>query len=96
MSKPDFRVLFGIMRVPFLVLTPACVALGVASAVWTGARMNVGHLLLVLIGALSAHASVNALNEYSDFQSGLDFKTVRTPFSGGSGTLPLFPEKAGK
>jgi len=34
MSKPGFRALFGIMRVPFLILTPACVALGVASAVW--------------------------------------------------------------
>jgi len=95
MPKPDFRTLFGIMRVPFLLLTPACVALGVASAVWTGARINYSHLFLLFVGALSAHASVNALNEYSDFRSGLDFKTERTPFSGGSGTLPLSPEKAG-
>jgi 1,4-dihydroxy-2-naphthoate octaprenyltransferase len=34
------------------------------------------------------------LNEYFDFQSGLDMKTRRTPFSGGSGTLPENPEMA--
>jgi len=95
MSSIGFRALFGIMRVPFLVLTPACVLLGVASAVWMGARLNYTHLLLIFIGALSAHASVNALSEYSDYRSGLDLNTERTPFSGGSGTLPLFPEKAG-
>lgn len=95
MSRPGFRTLFGIMRFPFLILTPACVVLGVASAAWTGARVNYGYLLLIFVGAISAHASVNALNEYSDYRSGLDFKTTRTPFSGGSGTLPLFPEKAG-
>jgi len=95
MSRTGFRALFGIMRVPFLILTPACVVLGVASAVWTGAGVNYAYLLLILIGALSAHTSVNALNEYSDYRSGLDLKTTRTPFSGGSGTLPLLPEKAG-
>jgi 1,4-dihydroxy-2-naphthoate octaprenyltransferase len=51
-------------------------------------------LALVLIGAISAHASVNLLNEYFDFKSGLDLKTNRTPFSGGSGALPANPEMA--
>jgi 1,4-dihydroxy-2-naphthoate octaprenyltransferase len=35
------------------------------------------------------------LNEYYDFRSGLDFKTKRTSFSGGSGALPDNPEMAG-
>jgi 1,4-dihydroxy-2-naphthoate octaprenyltransferase len=52
-------------------------------------------LLLVLLGALLAHISVNALNEYSDFKSGLDLATTRTPFSGGSGALPENPEMSG-
>ena len=82
------------MRVPFLVLTPACVSLGFGSAVWTSGRINAIYLLLAFIGALAAHISVNALNEYYDFKSGLDFRTRRTPFSGGSGTLPERPEKA--
>lgn len=41
----------------------------------------------MIIAALGAHVAVNALNEYEDFRSGLDFTTRRTPFSGGSGTL---------
>jgi 1,4-dihydroxy-2-naphthoate octaprenyltransferase len=48
----------------------------------------------VLVGAVLAHASVNLLNEYMDFKSGLDFKTLRTPFSGGSGALVADPAAA--
>ncbi|ALS98399.1 hypothetical protein AT746_09110 [Lacimicrobium alkaliphilum] len=40
------------------------------------------------------HISVNCLNEYQDFRSGLDFKTIKTPFSGGSGALPEHPQAA--
>jgi len=86
--------LLGTARVPFLILTPACVALGVATAHWTAGQVNVLYALLALIGATSAHVSVNALNEYLDFRSELDFHTTRTPFSGGSGTLPNRPELA--
>ena len=82
------------MRLPFLILTPACVMLGAASAVWSGSTINVFYLFLALLGAVSAHISVNALNEYDDFKSGLDLTTERTPFSGGSGTLPQYPDKA--
>jgi len=85
--------IFGPMRLPFLILAPACVVLGAATAAWTGSQVNMFHLLFCLIGAVSAHISVNALNEYSDFNSGLDFNTEPTPFSGGSGTLPVAPEK---
>jgi 1,4-dihydroxy-2-naphthoate polyprenyltransferase len=49
---------------------------------------------LVLLGAISAHISVNTWNEYYDFISGLDLKTEKTPFSGGSGALPSHPESA--
>ena len=82
------------MRLPFLILTPACVSLGVGTALVSVEYINVVHLLLVLIGALSAHISVNTFNEYYDFRSGLDFNTVRTPFSGGSGLLINKPEAA--
>ena len=82
------------MRVPFLILTPACVLLGIATAVQTGAHINPLHVLLVLIGAVCTHISVNAFNEYDDFKSGLDTRTQRTPFSGGSGTLQANPRMA--
>jgi 1,4-dihydroxy-2-naphthoate octaprenyltransferase len=32
--------------------------------------------------------AVNILNEWSDMRTGIDLETERTPFSGGSGTLP--------
>src|SRR4030042_5732906 len=86
--------ILGPMRVPFLILTPACVLLGVATANQSGAQINPLHVLLVLIGALCTHISVNAFNEYDDFKSGLDARTQRTPFSGGSGTLQANPAMA--
>jgi 1,4-dihydroxy-2-naphthoate octaprenyltransferase len=79
------------MRLPFLILTPACVLLGAAAAHHSGARIGGWHLLLALVGGLLAHVAVNALNEYEDFRSGLDLRTERTPFSGGSGVLPASP-----
>ena len=91
-----FKYLLGPMRVPFLILTPACVSVGVGTAVWTTGTVSVFHIILILIGAVCAHISVNAFNEYYDFKSGLDFKTQRTPFSGGSGTLPENPGMAPK
>lgn len=88
----DLRNLLGPMRLPFIILTPVCVLLGIATAVWTTGSVNIFHSVLALIGAISAHTSVNALNEYFDFKSGLDSMTRRTPFSGGSGTLPENPK----
>jgi 1,4-dihydroxy-2-naphthoate octaprenyltransferase len=90
----DPKLLLGPMRVPFLVLPPVCVLLGVGTAVWSQGRINGWHALLVFVGSVAAHISVNVLNEYFDFKSGLDLKTQRTPFSGGSGTLPAQPEMA--
>lgn len=86
--------IFGPIRPAFLVLTPACVALGMAVANLSGTGIRPVDALLVSAGALAAHVAVNALNEYFDFRSGLDFRTRRTPFSGGSGTLPQHPEAA--
>jgi len=71
-----------------------CVLLGAAAALHAGASIDVTDFSLVMIGALLAHASVNLLNEYEDYASGLDAMTERTPFSGGSGTLPAHPELA--
>jgi len=87
--------LLGPLRVPFLLLPPACVATGAGAAFWRTGRIDWGTALLALVGAVCAHASVNALNEYSDFRTGVDLRTRRTPFSGGSGTLQRRPELAG-
>ncbi|MFO7685844.1 MAG: prenyltransferase [Desulfobacterales bacterium] len=90
----ELKRLLGPMRVPFLLLAPACFLLGLGTAKLAVGHVNGLQALLVLVGAVSAHISVNAFNEYFDFKSGLDFKTTRTPFSGGSGTLPENPALA--
>lgn len=84
----------GAVRPNFMVLTPLCVLLGVAAALLDAGRVDVADALVALLGGVLAHAAVNLLNEYDDFKSGLDAITVRTPFSGGSGTLPAHPEAA--
>ena len=86
--------ILGPMRVPFLVLPPACVALGTGTAVWTSGEISVLHVVLAFVGAVATHISVNAFNEWFDFRSGLDTRTQPTPFSGGSGTLAAHPEAA--
>jgi 1,4-dihydroxy-2-naphthoate polyprenyltransferase len=86
--------LIGPMRPRFLLLTPVCVLLGWATARWEAGPVNLLHLLMALVGAVAAHISVNAFNEYLDFRSGLDLRTQRTPFSGGTGTLPKQPGAA--
>jgi len=80
------------MRPPFLILTLVCVFLGASVAVVNQINISMPLLMLTLLGALLAHISVNTLNEYHDFKSGLDFATKKTPFSGGSGALPSNPE----
>ena len=45
------------------------------------------HAALLVIGVVSSHISVNLFNEYSDYFTRIDFKTNRTPFSGGSGMM---------
>ncbi|WP_024851187.1 prenyltransferase [Hydrogenovibrio kuenenii] len=85
------KTVFMTMRPPFLVLTLSIMLLLLAIAVQeAGLRIfhfSFGLFVLVFIGALAAHISVNMLNEYEDYQSGLDDLTDRTPFSGGSGAL---------
>jgi 1,4-dihydroxy-2-naphthoate octaprenyltransferase len=77
----------GVARAPFLLLPVTLVAAGAAAAAHAGAFGWVP-TLLALVGRVLLHAAVNALNEASDMASGIDLRTIRTPFSGGSGTLP--------
>ena len=55
---------------------------------WYDGAFHLGHAILAFIGLLLCHISVNVLNDYYDYRSGIDLKTKRTPFSGGSGFLP--------
>jgi 1,4-dihydroxy-2-naphthoate octaprenyltransferase len=77
----------GVARAPFLLLPFTLVAAGAAAAAYDD-RASLSASLLALIGLVALHAAVNAFNEASDMRSGIDLQTTRTPFSGGSGTLP--------
>jgi 1,4-dihydroxy-2-naphthoate octaprenyltransferase len=74
-------------RPQFLLLSPILVFLGMGIALY-GGSFNTLYFVLSIIGLVLLHASVNTLNDYNDFKTGVDLKTNRTPFSGGSGFLP--------
>jgi 1,4-dihydroxy-2-naphthoate octaprenyltransferase len=90
----QFRTLFQTTRPSFLILSPVCVLLGASTAIAASGAIEIATVMLVVIAALCAHISVNTLNEYADFKSGLDLITIKTPFSGGSGALPDQPAMA--
>ena len=77
----------GVARGPFLLLPPTLIASGAAAAAWNG-HFSWLHTIVALIGLVALHISVDAFNEWSDMKTGIDLTTARTPFSGGSGTLP--------
>ena len=83
----SIKALAGVARAPFLLLPVTLVAVGAAAAARDGA-FSWSRTLLALLGLVALHAAVNAFNEASDFRTGIDLDTRRTPFSGGSGTLP--------
>ena len=83
-------------RLPFLVLSPVCVFLGVSTSLAVVPTVDYFLVSIILMGALASQISINTLNEYYDFKTGLDLITNKTAFSGGSGALPANPEAAGK
>jgi 1,4-dihydroxy-2-naphthoate octaprenyltransferase len=82
------KALFLETRPQFLLLDPVCVFAGVAVSLYEGVAFNALYFVLAFIGVICSHISVNVLNDYFDYKSGIDLKTHRTPFSGGSGFLP--------
>lgn len=75
------------IRPPFLTLAPLSCLVGLAYCAYQGITIDMFDALLSVLGAILAAIAVNTINEYQDFQSGLDLNTNRTPFSGGSGLL---------
>lgn len=85
-------------RPQFLLLSVVLVLLGTAMSFCHG-HFHWLRFILTTLGLVLAHASVNILNDYFDYKSGIDIATTRTPFSGGSGMLPaglLEPESVYK
>ncbi|MFC1967327.1 prenyltransferase [Chloroflexota bacterium] len=81
------KLWFAETRPQFLILSIVLAFLGTVIA-WYEGHFHPGYALLAGFGLVLAHVSVNTLNDYFDFRSGVDLATRRTPFSGGSGMLP--------
>jgi 1,4-dihydroxy-2-naphthoate octaprenyltransferase len=86
-SSVKLKVWFLETRPQFLLLSVVLAFLGVTIA-WYDGYFHLGYALLTFLGLLLVHISVNVLNDYFDYESGIDLETKRTPFSGGSGILP--------
>jgi 1,4-dihydroxy-2-naphthoate octaprenyltransferase len=82
-----FKVWFLETRPQFLLLSVVLAFLGNCIAFYDG-YFHLGYALLAFVGLLLCHISVNVLNDYFDYKSGIDLEVRRTPFSGGSGILP--------
>ena len=85
-----------LIRAPFLLLSIVLVLLGTAVAVYDG-YFNALYFILALVGLVLLHISVNVLNNYFDYKSGIDAETKKTPFSGGVDVLvngTISPSKA--
>lgn len=80
------RTWFLETRPQFLVISPVLIFLGTAIALYQG-HFDPLYAGLALVGMVLVHMSVNTLNDYFDFRSGIDLEVSRTPFSGGSGIL---------
>ncbi|MBI2855156.1 MAG: prenyltransferase [Chloroflexi bacterium] len=85
--RAGVKVWFIETRPHFLLLSVALIMLGTATA-WFEGHFDVLYFWLGATGLILLHISVNTLNDYYDHKSGIDLRTQRTPFSGGSGLLP--------
>jgi 1,4-dihydroxy-2-naphthoate polyprenyltransferase len=77
-------------RANFLFLAIFLNAIGIGLAykyLPSGAHLQTFDIIIIILGTAAAHVSVNLFNEYSDYRTGIDFNTKRSPFNGGSGML---------
>ncbi|MFC1671331.1 prenyltransferase [Spirochaetota bacterium] len=80
------------IRGSFLVLSVLLVCIGLSLSalhieITKSGIFNPYHAILLIVGVVLTHISVNLFNEYSDYKTGIDSNTKRTPFSGGSGMI---------
>jgi 1,4-dihydroxy-2-naphthoate polyprenyltransferase len=86
-SAAAIRIWLKQIRPQFLVLSIVLVVLG-ASVARSEGYFDLLKFILTMAGLVLVHTSVNVLNDYADYKSGIDLDTIKTPFSGGSDVLP--------
>jgi 1,4-dihydroxy-2-naphthoate octaprenyltransferase len=88
MFTDTIRIWLRVVRVRFLLASIISVSIGLALASLKGYPIDPMNALLTYIGVIALHASVDLLNDYWDYRTGIDKVTKRTKFSGGTGVLP--------
>ena len=86
--KMQLKPWLRLVRLRFLLASVIAVSAGIAVSWNEGAVLNLYSASLTMLGVVLLHASVDVLNDYWDFKRGIDTRTKRTPFSGGTGVLP--------
>jgi 1,4-dihydroxy-2-naphthoate octaprenyltransferase len=77
------------IRFRFLAASAIAVTCGLALAIWYQPQnVSLIYAILTYIGIFCLHSSVDLLNDYWDFKRGIDLRTKKTKFSGGTGVLP--------
>lgn len=85
-TRPQFLLLSVVLA--FLGTCLAWYSIKIGLVKGEPEALNLGYAILAFFGLLLTHISVNTLNDYFDYISGIDLAVKRTPFSGGSGILP--------
>ena len=77
------------IRFRFLAASAIAVTCGLALTIWYQLQdFSLIYAILTYIGIFCLHASVDLLNDYWDYKRGIDLRTKKTKFSGGTGVLP--------
>ena len=77
------------IRFRFLAASAIAVTCGLALTIWYQPQdFSSIYAILTYIGIFCLHSSVDLLNDYWDFKRGIDLRTKKTKFSGGTGVLP--------
>ena len=77
------------IRFRFLAASAIGVTCGLALTIWYQPQnFSLIYAVLTYIGIFCLHSSVDLLNDYWDFKRGIDLRTKKTKFSGGTGVLP--------
>ncbi len=85
----SLKVWLRAIRFRFLAASAIAVSCGLALTLCLNPlEFSVLNAILIYLGVFCLHSSVDLLNDYFDFKRGIDLRTKKTKFSGGTGVLP--------
>ena len=83
------KVWLRAIRFRFLAASAIAVSCGLALTLCLNPlEFSILNAILIYLGVFCLHSSVDLLNDYFDFKRGIDLRTKKTKFSGGTGVLP--------